>query len=77
VRSRHEYSEIKVPGTYVMEETGLLIRVPPDAVVKGRSPLVSVLGDGPIWVRLISDDPWLPLHKARGAAANQDLLVNF
>lgn len=77
VLARVEFSEIHAPGVYVMERGGLLVRVPPNGMAEARNPLISVCGDGPVWMWRLSEDPWLPLHKARSIAANHDLTVAF
>ena len=72
-----EYSEIAAAGTYVLKQTGLLLRVPPEGVVPGRSPQVMLSGTVPVRVSRLSEDPALPLHRARAIASNHDLLVRF
>lgn len=72
-----DFSGITEPGTYVMHRTGLLVRVPPDAMGAGRSPVITVAGRSPVWVSKVSDDPWIPAHMARSIAADHDLYVNF
>jgi hypothetical protein len=60
-----------------MQATGLLVRVPPDGVAAGRKPVIVVAGNTPVRLSLLSDDPWLPLNRARSVAANHDLPVSF
>jgi hypothetical protein len=72
-----EFDQINAPGSYVEQRTGTLLRVPEDALVPGRSPVLEVVTNEPWVVSRISDDPFLPLTKARMLAADLDLYVNF
>jgi hypothetical protein len=40
------FNEINEPGCYVMLSTGDLVRVPPEALAPGRSPLITIHGRG-------------------------------
>ena len=71
------FSEIESPGTYVEHRLGTLLRVPPDGVAPGRSPVIEVISTEPWIVTKISDDPYVSLTKARMIAADHDLSVNF
>lgn len=71
------WDNINEPGTYVCNWSGHLLRVPDDGVTPGRSPLVSVIGHEPLFVTKISNDPFIPLTKARLLASNFDIMVNF
>jgi|GEM_PF-2398498 len=71
------FSEIADPGTYISNETGNLFRVPEDALVVGRSPLVEIVSKGGTMMTQLSGDPWLPISKARQLAADADLSINF
>ncbi len=55
----------------------MLLRIPADALIPGRSPAIEVLSDEPWLVTKISEDPFLPLTKARMIAADLDLQVRF
>lgn len=48
-----------------------------DGVKSGHSPLIEILGNEPMVVTWLSDDPYVPLNKARFIAANLDLDVRF
>lgn len=72
-----EYAEIDAPGAYVIRGIGLLLRVPPEGLVKGRSPIIELCGRKAVKVHRISEDPWIGLNRARGIAANHDLPVMF
>lgn len=57
--------------------SGHLIRIPDDALAPGRSPLISMVGHERLMVTKISDNPFVPMTKARLLASNLDLHVNF
>ncbi len=71
------FEQIEHPGCYVSVTTGQLVRVPPEALAFGRSPLIEIVGQEPWIVTKITDDPYTPLGKARMGAADLDLTVNF
>ena len=71
------FDQINEPGCYICNWSGHLLRVPQDGVQPGRSPLLSIIGCEPVFVTKISDNPFIPLTKARLLAANWDVNVNF
>ena len=71
------FERIGLPGCFVLNRTGDLLRVPDDALVEGRSPTIDIVSNEPWMVTKISDDPYLPLRAARALAADMDLHVNF
>ena len=71
------FDEIHEPGVYLSNWSGHLIRIPPDAVKEGRSPVLEIRGREPMIVTKLHDDPFLNLTKARMIAADLDLVVNF
>jgi len=72
-----QFDQIESPGIYIENKTGTLFRIPDDALAPGRSPVIEVLNEEPWVVTKISDDPYMPLTKARMVAADLDLPVNF
>ena len=75
--SQTYWDHIQYPGTYVELKTGHCFRVPEDALKGGRSPVIEIIArDEPQFVQ-ISNDPFIPLNKARMVAADLDLSVNF
>ena len=72
-----EFGQIEEQGCYVTHDAGRLLRVPADALSPGRSPIIDTVGRNPWLVTKISDDPYAPLSKARMAAADLDLSINF
>ena len=75
--SETSFGNIEDPGSYVVHQTGSLMRIPEDALSAGRSPKMEIVGNDPLTVTKISDNPYLPLGKARLVAADLDLQVNF
>ena len=71
------FDAINEPGCYVCNWSGHLMRVPDDGVAAGRSPLLNIIGRDPLFVTKISDNPYIPVTKARMLAANWDVAVNF
>ena len=71
------FDQVNEPGCYIFNWNGHLLRVPQDGIQPGRSPLMSMIGHDPILVTKISDNPYLPLTKARLMAADCDVNVNF
>jgi hypothetical protein len=75
--TRMPFDCINEVGTYVCEWSGHLLRIPEDSIKPGRSPLMQLTGKSPLYVCKISDDPFVPISKARMVAANYDWPVNF
>ncbi len=71
------FDSIQDAGAYICNWSGHLLRVPPDGVRPGRSPLINMVGWDPLYVTKISDNPFITVTKARMQAANFDLPVNF
>ena len=71
------FGHINAPGCYICEWSGHLLRVPPDGIAPGRSPLVTMVGCEPLYVIKVCNDPFIPITKARILAADYDLSVNF
>jgi len=72
-----DFNHIDEPGTYVFVETGNLLRIGAEALVKGHSPLLTITSRrGNACVRIWPDDS-IPIDKARHVAANFGLPVGF
>lgn len=69
--------EITEPGAYVTKETGDLIRVPPAGGSDGEDELFDKSSRQPLLVAKVSDNPFIPITKARFAAAALDIEVSF
>ncbi len=57
---------ISGPGCYVCDWNGHILRVLGDG--NGYLPVVSIVGEAPLCVTKISDNPFLPLRQARALA---------
>jgi len=64
-------------GAYVFNRSGYLLRVPDEACRMGCAHEVSMLANEPLFVTKVSEDPFVPISKARLLAGNCDLEVNF
>jgi hypothetical protein len=71
------FNDISQPGTYYNHETGWLYRVPQEMLAEGHSPFLNVVSRESNYMTKISDDPWIPVGKARQLCANLDFYVNF
>ena len=71
------FEAISEPGCYVCNWSGHLCRVPEDGVAPGRSPVINIVGNEQLLVTKISDNPYIPLTKAKMLACNFALNVNF
>ncbi|MFQ5424106.1 MAG: hypothetical protein ACE5F9_09005 [Phycisphaerae bacterium] len=71
------FENIQQPGCYVCSWSGHLLRVPEDGVVPGRSPVLNMVGNEPLFVTKISDNPYITITKAKLVASNLDINVNF
>ncbi len=75
--SQCQFEEVTAPGTYLSNWSGHLIRVTEEGLKPGRSPVIEIRGKEPFFVTKLSEDPFIPLIKARLIAADLDLAVNF
>jgi hypothetical protein len=71
------FNKIQEPGAYYYHKTGGLFRVPSEAVSQGHSPIMNFCSNEEPICTKISDDPWVPLNKARQICANSDFSVEF
>ena len=71
------FDQINDPGAYICNWSGHLVRMPEDAVSAGRSPVLEILGRDVLHVTKISENPFIPVTKARMIASDLDLVVNF
>ena len=71
------FDSIDSPGAYVLEDSGLLVRVPADAIAPGRSPKMTICSNKPLRVFKISDDPFVTKTKAAQLAADHDIQQNW
>lgn len=71
------WDELEVPGFYVSRTTGNGYRVPAEALIKGASPVIEQVSAQPSRLVKLSDNPFVPLIKARNLAANCNIEPNF
>ena len=64
-------------GTYVCNWSGHLIRLSDGQQSWGSTPFFSIIANEPLYLTKISDDPFVPVSKARQIASNMDVAVNF
>ena len=70
-------AELSQSGAYVAKETGDLIRVPPDGESTGEEELFGKGATQQLLVAKVSDNPFIPITKARLAAAALDIEISF
>ena len=70
------WNDINQSGAYVTAQ-GSLVRVQPDGLKEQHSPLITVVSNDDTRLTMISDNPNVPIGKARVLAADFDLPVNF
>ncbi len=71
------FENINEPRCYVCNRSVHELRVPPDGVAAGRSPLVCITGQEQLFVTKLSDNAFIPVTKARMLACSHDINVNF
>ena len=78
-QTHHEVSwaDLGKPGFYVSRATGNGYRVPTEALFEGASPVIEQVSAQPPRLVKLSDNPYIPLMKARTLAANCDIEPNF
>jgi hypothetical protein len=71
------WDALETPGFYVSRATGNGYRVPAEALIKGASPIIEQVSAKPSRLVKLSDNPFIPLIKARNLAANYNIEPNF
>ncbi len=69
--------EISEPGAYVCHGSGDLLRVTGTGVPSDGAEAIKSGGSEPVYVTLVSKDPFVPISRARIAAANLDIEISF
>ena len=69
--------EITAPGAYVCHGSGDLIRVSESEVTSDDAEALKSAATEPVYVTLVSKDPFVPISQARLAAANLDIEISF
>ena len=71
------WEDLETPGFYISRTTGNGYRVPAEALIKGASPVIGQVSAQPSRLVKLSDNPFIPLIKARNLAANHNIEPNF
>jgi hypothetical protein len=71
------WDDLETPGFYVSRATGNGYRVPAEALIKGASPVIEQVSVQPSRLVKLSDNPFIPLIKARNLAADCNIEPNF
>jgi hypothetical protein len=71
------WDDLETPGFYVSRATGNGYRIPSEALIKGASPVIEQVSLQPSRLVKLSDNPFIPLIKARNLAANYNIEPNF
>jgi hypothetical protein len=71
------WDDLETPGFYVSRTTGNGYRVPSEALIKGASPVIEQVSAKASRLVKLSDNPFIPLIKARNLAANCNIEPNF
>ncbi len=71
------FNELSEPGAYYCNHTGWLYRIPNDCLTLGHSPVMNICSLDKCLVTKVSEDPWVPVNKARTICCNWDFAVNF
>ena len=71
------WEDLREPGAYVEEGSGDLFRVPQETLMTGASPIISRVSNGASRLVRVSDNPAVPLVKARMVAADHNIEPNF
>jgi hypothetical protein len=71
------WEDLREPGAYVEEGSGNLFRVPQEALITGASPIIARVSNGASRLVRVSENPAVPLVKARMVAADHTIEPNF
>ena len=71
------WDRVNEPGAYVCDWSGHLLRIPKDSVTSRRSPALNIIGQEPLFVTKICDNPYIPLTEARLLTSAVDMNVSF
>jgi hypothetical protein len=71
------WSNIQDPGSYLMVQTGDLVRIGPESLAAGHSPLLTFSSKNEVRVAKLSGNVSEPISVLRTIAADNDYFVNF
>ena len=72
-----QWNNIQDPGCYLMVQSGDLVRISPESLAPGHSPLLTFTSKNEIRVAKLSQNPSEPISVLRAIAADNDYFVNF
>ena len=72
-----EFNTISEPGSYIMLDTGDLVRIPREAIAPDRSLLITIHRCGTTRVAMLSNNDTELISTLRDIAANNDIQTNF
>ena len=71
------WEDLETPGFYVSLRPGNGYRISSEALIKGASPVIEQVSAQLSRLVTVSDNPFIPLIKARNLAANCNIEPNF
>jgi len=71
------FDEVSTPGAYVCNWSGHLMRIPERTVVPGEALRLNIVGQSPLTVTKLCDDPGIPLSEARHLAEDMGVSIGF
>lgn len=71
------WEEINEPGAYVEVGSGELYRIPPEALLRGASPMIAKVSNTSSRYVRVSTNPFITLLEARKLASNHNIEPNF
>jgi hypothetical protein len=72
-----QWNNIQNPGSYLMVGSGDLVRISPESLAPGHSPLLTFTSKNEVRVAKLSDNTSEPISVLRAIAADNDYFVNF
>ena len=72
-----QWNNIQDPGCYLMVQSGDLVRISPESLAPGHSPLLTFSSKNEVRVAKLSGNVAEPISVLRAIAADNDYFVNF
>lgn len=73
----YAFDAIPAPGAYVCNWSGHLLRMPREALTNVKVAALNIVGNTPLTVTKLSDDPFIPLNRAKRLAGDLRIPVTF
>ena len=71
------FDMINTPGAYICNWSGQLLRIPERTIVPGEALKLNIVGQEPLLVTKISNNPGVSLTEARSLAADMGVPTGF